>query len=423
MVVDVGVPGSGDVGVARPRFRWAIVGQLWLHQILALVATSGLGVLLIAMEHDLQFGTTGAGWLGSARTVGQFLVFPASFLMVRAAAKRSYSLLLVLMSLAMLLSTFAGTYALLLVGQVLFSLGLALSQVPAALLRMQWVEPGEMARVWGIGNALSAISQSAALALIPFALVMLGGWRQIFAVMTGALVLAWVGWQLTARERAVASGDHAVQRRRADFGALKRSEFYLLGLTTMGGGTAYTAAIIFLPLYFVHDRGMSLAAAGSITAVLPAAGLLSNLSAGFLSDRMGVRKLFIWPAGLVLPFLYFAALSPLPVPIEIGVVFAVGYFAWFPFPILMAMPYELPGIRGEDVAVGQALVQAVSGMGIVVGPIVASYIANATGSYGDGILALSVLPVLFTVGSVFLPETGSRARARAQAAAAEVAGP
>jgi hypothetical protein len=84
----------------------------------------------------------------------------------------------------------------------------------------------------------------------------------------------------------------------------------------------------------------------------------------------------------------------------------------------MAIPYELPGIEAAEVAVGQALVQAVSGAGILAGPVVASIVADATGSYGAGLLALSGLPILFTLGCLVLPETGPAARRREAAAAA-----
>lgn len=406
---------AGERGVTP--YRWVIIGQLWLHQVLALYAVSGLGVLLVGMERDLRFGTIEAGWLGSASTTGLFLVFPLSFLAVRFAPKHLYSWLLFGMAISIVWSGFAPNFWLLLGSQVAFSLSIALSQVPATILRLQWVPPREMARVWGVGNALSAISQSATLAAVPLAVTLLGGWRPIFQIAGALLLASTLIWLVTARENSALAAPRG-PRKAAGWGALRRREFYLLGIIMLGGGTAYTTAILFLPLYFVHDREFSLATAGSITAVLPAAGLLSNLSAGFLSDRIGRRKIFIWPMGIVLPVLYFIALSPLPVPAEVLIVFALGYFAWFPFPVLMAIPYELGNMEPADVAVGQALIQAVAGTGFIAGPIIASYVANATGSYGTGILSLSLLPVLFAVGCLLLPETGPAAR-RARAVEAE----
>ena len=403
-----------------PRYRWFIISQLWLHQILAMGAVSGLGVLLVGMQEDLGFGTIGAGWLGSARTVGPFVVLPLSFVIVRFAPKSTYTMLLLGMGIATIAGGFAPTFAVLVGSQIAFSLGVALSSVPSTVIRSHWVPPSEMARVWGIGNALSAVGQSLTLAIVPFALVVLGGWRPIFLLTGASLLIAGAVWQLTAREHTTRAGRKDGRNTRG-FAALRRREFYLLGVATLGAGTAYTTAMLFLPLYLVQERGFSLAAAGSITAALPAAGLLSNLSAGFLSDRLGRRKLFIWPMGIALPVLYLLVLSPLPPAALVVAVSAVGYCAWFPFPILNAIPYELPGVEPADVAVGQALAHAVSGLGIIAGPIVASQIAAATGSYRDGLLALSLLPVLLIVGCIMLPETGTRARQALAAEAAQLA--
>ena len=73
---------------------------------------------------------------------------------MRLAPKRTYSVLVAAMTAAILAGGLAPGYWLLLATQVAFSLALALSQVPATMLRVQWVPPREMARVWGIGNAL-----------------------------------------------------------------------------------------------------------------------------------------------------------------------------------------------------------------------------------------------------------------------------
>jgi len=54
-----------------------------LQQQLGPLMFSSLGVLLPAMRSELHFGVIQLGWLGSARTVGNLLVFPASILLVR----------------------------------------------------------------------------------------------------------------------------------------------------------------------------------------------------------------------------------------------------------------------------------------------------------------------------------------------------
>ena len=76
----------------QPAYRWVIIGQLWFHQMLNQVAVIGLGVLLIGIGSELQFGPREAGWLGATRNVGQLIVFPASFIAVRFAPKALYAI-------------------------------------------------------------------------------------------------------------------------------------------------------------------------------------------------------------------------------------------------------------------------------------------------------------------------------------------
>jgi len=307
---------------------------------------------------------------------------------------------------------FAPAFWALFATQVVFSLSLAMAQVPGSLLRTQWVPSRELGRVWGTGNALNAVAQTAALIGIPIALGWLGGWRGVFHVAGVAMLLAAVAWMLTGRQR----GEHRPASVGSNFGALRRPEYYLLGMASLGGATAYLACLLFLPTFLVQERGLSLQTAGIVSAVFPAAGLVSNVASGFVSDRVGRRKLFIWPSGLLLPFLYVLVVSPLPVWLLVIVSFLVGFFAWLPFPSIASIAYELPGVRPPEIAVGQALQQAIAGAGILCGPIVVGEVAALAGSLRVGIIAIGVLPVLFTLACLWLPDTGPKAHAARAAA-------
>lgn len=397
-------PGSQD----RHPYRWVVIGQIWLHQMLAQITLMGIGVLLIGIREDLQFGTAEAGWLGATRTVGQLVVFPASFIAVRFGPKRLYGWLTAAMGLTMLLGGFAPGFWALFACQLIYSLCFALVQVPGSLLRTEWVPSRELGRVWGAGNALNAVAQTAVLIGIPLVLGFVGGWRGVFAWGGALLLLAAAGWAVTGRQR----GDHRGSAPGSGMAALRRPEFTLLGFATLGGATAYLACLLFLPTFLVQERGLSLQTAGLISAVFPAAGLISNVGAGVFSDRVGRRKVFIWPSGFLLPPLYFLAVSPIPVWALVIVVALLGFFAWLPFPAINSIAYELPGVRPAEIAVGQALIQAVSGAGILMGPVIVGEIAHLAGSLRPGLIVIGAFPVLFALTCLWLPDTGPKARPR-----------
>ncbi|MCX6024239.1 MAG: MFS transporter, partial [Chloroflexi bacterium] len=189
-------------------------------------------------------------------------------------------------------------------------------------------------------------------------------------------------WRLAQRER-------ISDRYRAAMGAkpgwtavrstLGRKELWLLGGGFMGGAGAYFTALTFLPFYLTQERGMPLTSAGAIVSMLPLGGLAAALTTGFLSDRLGRRKPFVWTAGLALPALYWIMLSPVPEVTLPFIAFVLGYFAWAPFGIINTMPFELPGLTPQQVAMGQSLVQTIG-------------------------------PIAFALICLLLPETGPAAR-------------
>ncbi|MSQ28989.1 MAG: MFS transporter [Dehalococcoidia bacterium] len=406
-------PGVTNADDHYPRYRWVIVSQMIVQQQFGPVVFSSLGVLLPSMREELHFGIIESGWLGSARTVGNLMVFVASIVLVRFGPIRMFNAFALVLATALLMVGFAPTYYVALAGLALYSFGVSFGQIPANMIRQQWIAPREMATVAGVMLSLQTVAQIAGLALVPLILVAVGGWRHIFIGNATVLMGIAVLWFFTARERISPSYERA---RRQDRGlsaagaVLRRREFYLLGFAVLGGATAFTTNLLFLPSYFVDERGFSLQTAGSITAVIPLGGLFINGVAGFISDRIGLRKPLIWPSGFALPVLWFVMLMPLEPWMLIVVAFVTGCFVFLPFPSLQTMPLEIPGLSPAERAIGQALQQTISFVGILAGPIIVSTIADHTGSYRSGLLPLLLLPTLFIWTSFFMHETGARRR-------------
>ncbi len=397
-----------------PRYRWVIVGQMIVQQQLGPVVFSSLGVLLPSMREELHFGIIESGWLGSARTVGNLAVFAASIVLVRFGPIRMFNAFALLLAGALLMVGFAPTYYVALGGLALYSFGVSFGQIPANMIRQQWIAPREMATVAGVMLSLQTVAQIAGLAIVPLILSAVGGWRNIFIGNAGVLLIIATAWFFTARERITPSYARA---RRQDRGlsaagvVLRRREFYVLGLAVLGGATAFTTNLLFLPSYFVHERGFSLQTAGSITAVIPLGGLVINGVAGFISDRIGLRKPLIWPSGIALPICWYIMLSPVSEPVLILTAFITGCFVFLPFPSLQTIPLEIPGLSPAERAIGQALQMSIVTVGILAGPIIVSTIADSTGSYRTGLMPLLLLPTLFVWTSMFMKETGPKAAA------------
>ena len=180
----------------------------------------------------------------------------------------------------------------------------------------------------------------------------------------------------------------------------------MLAAAGFGCSTMYSTTTLFLPTYLVSERNLPLTTAGFITALLALGGLVSTLSVGFLSDRIGLRRPTIWPVGFLLPFMYFILLSDISLPWTIVVASVIGYLTWAPFPAIQSIPFELPGIAPSEVAVGQALIRTLQTSMNLMGPIVAGAVGEGTGSLRLGILALAAFPFITGIMGLMLPETG-----------------
>ena len=398
-----------------PRYRWVLVSQVWMHWSFGQIIFQTLGIFLPAMQADLGFGAAEAGWLGSLRAVGQLLLFPASIVLVRFKPYRVYGVLLTVAAVAQFFQGVAPELAVLMIALVIHGIAISWTQITGAFVRLQWVPPRELGTVTGMQMAAGAITTTVLLAGGPFMIDQFG-WRAVILMMDGMLAVLAVLWWITKRERITKRYEAAMSAKlewQNVVTTLRHREFWLLGGAIMGGGGTYFTTVTFLPSYFTADRGMPLTTAGAIVSLIPIGGLVASLTTGFLSDRLGLRKPFIWSAGLVLPALYLTMLLDAPIWVLSPVALLIGYFAFAPFVMINVIPFEL-NIPPREVAMGLSLQQTIGTIGQLSLPIMVGLIASSF-SYRTGLLSIVAFPLAFALICLFLPETGPRGHSRKEA--------
>ncbi len=407
------ITGNGE---KYPAYRWVVIGLLVLTQEVSVLLAAGIGMLLPGMRKDLDFGVAESGVLGSLNQLPTLLLIPMTLLLVRFSPKRVYFGALVFAAVAGFFCGQAPAFLLLAVVYFLKGVGVMVRQIPDTLLRLQWIPKKEFATVQGVTMGMVAMGQSGGIIIIPFLLILLGGWRNLFSVYALVLFLMSIIWIVLARERitpAYQEGMNSRAGRSPLKGVLKHKEFLALGLGTLGVPFAYMATLIFLPTYLLEERGMALTTIGLITGLMPIGGVCANLTMGFVSDRIGLRKPTMWPSGLLQPFLYFILFSPIPVWALPVLAFVTGFVAWTPFAAIRTIPFELPGIKPSEVAVGQALVSTLTALGPILGSLTVGYLAETLGSLRTALSIAGVFPLTITISWFFLPETGPKAYPKA----------
>ena len=161
----------------------------------------------------------------------------------------------------------------------------------------------------------------------------------------------------------------------------------------------------------IHN--ISPATAGAITALLTGGGILGNLLVPALSDRIGLRKPFIYAVAITSPICLFAAWQLAPSVATWVLVFIGGIGIGSLPPIVLTLPLELPEIGHEHVGGATGLIISALAMGgviiplLVISPIMA---AGTSQAYSIGFLVAVLLIAAVIIPTLFLMETGWRGR-------------
>ncbi len=181
--------------------------------------------------------------------------------------------------------------------------------------------------------------------------------------------------------------------------------FLFMGMFTVFSGNFPEA------LELIHN--ITPATAGAITALLTIGGIVGNLIVPALSDRLGLRKPFIYAAAVTIPVSLFFAWQLAPSAATWILVFVGGLGVGTLPPILLTLPLELPEIGHEHVGGTTGLMIAAHAIGGVTVPLflISPIMSAGTGqAYTIGFLVVTALTVGAVIPTFFLRETGRRGK-------------
>ncbi len=193
---------------------------------------------------------------------------------------------------------------------------------------------------------------------------------------------------------------------------LKNKTLWLLGIGVTGDMLCFGAMETLWPKYAIGEGIVSLERASYSLGLSYYGFMVGCMLGGFISQKIGRRKPLLWIPGLFLPFLTIGILYS-----ESFIIIAILWTLWglseVYFPIIMTIPYELPGIRPRQVAVATAFIVTVFTAGAALGPLMAGYIADAfDGNIRLALVITCFFPFLLVIAGLLIPETGPGARTR-----------
>jgi len=400
------------------NYGWVVIGAFLALDSLVWGVTFSLGIMIPVMSGDLGMSLRQSGWLGSINwMVPAILAIPAASWLGRYSPKKLITIAAVFEVPLLFAQGWAPDYWVLMLSRVAF-MAIGLARFPARpLLIQQWFPLEKVTMV----NSVVTVGMGAAGAITVFFMgdIMdaLNGWRNAFYLFGSIQAVILFVWVFLGRENPVT----ASEMRRDETSTLssikpflKSRILWLLGIGVAGDMICFGAMETLWPQYAVSEGIISIERASYVLGISYWGFTIGCLLGAIISQKIGRRKPLIWVPGIFLPFLTLGILFSHSYHM-IALLWALWGLSEMYFPIIMTIPYELPGVKPHQVAVATAFMIAVFTAGGAMGPIIVGHVADAFGSLKLALGITCAFPFLLVIAGLLIPETGPAARAKAGA--------
>ena len=392
------------------RYRWTVMVVWLFSSVSSFMVLNTLGILLPAISADLDLSPSQQGLLGSASHWGNIaLAIPLSWATSRLSPKWLTAATLLMATGCLFLQSWAPVFIVLLAGRLLFGIS-NIAQMPArVLLTRQWFPPREVIYLNGLSNVLFGLVVGGGLVLAPVILDLTNGdWRatlRIFGLYFAGITLLWT---LVGRERTNLADQDVVAEKGLDVvkGALRHRDLWIGGLGFAGATMSFGAFLAFYPTLMLEEFDISLRLSGMILALGVVVGGIGGIGIAWAASTHGREGNYLQVLGILMIGTNLGMVLTGSVP----ALFVLSFFngvAWAFFPILVTIPFHLPGIRPRELAVAFAFTMMMTSVGTSLGPLFTGYLQ-------EGLDDLKMALFLISFTSISLILAGSTLRFRSQ---------
>ncbi|MBI4337392.1 MAG: MFS transporter [Chloroflexi bacterium] len=397
--------GQEELQRAAGRYRWAVITLWTLCMTSSYMMSETLGLLLPAISADLSLSPGQQGLLASAPFwTSLLLAIPLSTWVSRYGPKALTAVTLGLGVLFLFLQGWASNLGVLLLGRMGFGIGITARETARALLARQWFSSQEVTLVNGIGSALYSLIVGGGMLVTPFLLASMGNdWRKVFYTFGLFLAGLTLLWLAVGRERPPTQEQvqEAAVEPRLLRNVVRHRDLWVASLGLFGAGFVRSAFLAFFPTLMLESGRASLQASGTVLAVATLVSGAAGLAAGYLATTPRRTKAMLVALGALMVASYVGMALAGSVPLLVLLAFANGV-AWGFFPLLVTVPFQLPGTTPREAAVAQAVTMTVLAGGFALGPVAVSLLRGAFADLQAALLAVSMVALALSAAGMAL---------------------
>ncbi|MGP0821735.1 CynX/NimT family MFS transporter [Serratia sp. CY81489] len=351
---------------------WLAVINVLFAGIAAALHVGKATIALPALQTEFGRSLEALSWVISAFPfVGVFGGIAAGLLVRRWGDRRLLALGLLIISAASFTGATLHDFSGLIVSRFVEGLGFVIVVVASPAVLNRIVAPAQRSLVFGIWSTFMPAGIAISLFFGPH----LAGWQQNWQAGAALTLLL----PLTTPRRAADAHAPPLPLRQALGAMLRARQPLLLALMFTAYNLQFFSVMTFLPIFLMQRIGLTLAAAGGISAAAVAANIIGNLAAGVLLSRGLRARTLLAATSLVIGIFGIGIFLPVtPNGLLIPLCFLFCAIAgMLPATLLAATPAATPEPTLLPLSLG--LVMQGNYLGQVIGPVALSAIVAAAG--------------------------------------------
>lgn len=322
---------------------------------------------------------------------GILIALPTWAFIFRWGLKKIGTLGLVICSIGGMISSLGSSFLLIVLGRVILGIGGILIIIVSFSIVANWFPKEQGGRAMGIKALDMPIATVLALNLLPI-VIAIHGWRASFIVSTVLLIISTASFLLLFKEKPLREPGPKM------FEGMWNKQMWLLGIIWSFITMSLIAYSTWAGTFFIELWKIPVNVAFFMASVLMIGAIFLSPSIGYLSDRLGNRRIFI-----IFSFLLMG-ISLILIPILPGsflyLAIALLAISGFSGPIIFALTSEI--LPRERAGLGFGILFTCSFIGTFIGPILVGFVKDSFPGGEAAFFTMGALPFLSLIFTKFL---------------------